>query len=116
VGALSGDSLLQVNEDDDPETAEAKMEMQMMAQMGIPVDFDSSKGKVTRKRARWASTSSGVLAADARSIPLTRAVVSGTASDESAHTCCTLREESNRTLRRWRAACGSSLRGSTGST
>jgi len=34
-----------VNEDDDPETAAAKMEMEMMAKMGIPVNFDSTKNK-----------------------------------------------------------------------
>mmetsp|Transcript_27457 Transcript_27457/g.40398 ORF Transcript_27457/g.40398 Transcript_27457/m.40398 type:complete len:106 (+) Transcript_27457:297-614(+) len=34
-----------VDEDDDPETAAAKMEMQAMAMMGMPVDFNSSKGK-----------------------------------------------------------------------
>ena len=35
----------EVLEDDDPETAAAKMEMEMMASMGIPIGFDSSKGK-----------------------------------------------------------------------
>lgn len=35
----------QVNPEDDPETAAAKMEMEMMAKMGIPVGFDSTKGK-----------------------------------------------------------------------
>ena len=34
-----------VDEGDDPETAAAKMEMQMMAMMGMPVDFNTTKGK-----------------------------------------------------------------------
>jgi U4/U6.U5 tri-snRNP-associated protein 3 len=39
-------SKYEVQDDDDPETAAAKMEMEMMAKMGIPVNFDSTKGKV----------------------------------------------------------------------
>lgn len=34
-----------MRDDDDPETAAAKMEMEMMAKMGLPVMMDTTKGK-----------------------------------------------------------------------